>query len=375
MSDNTHGNMQSHDARESHVGHAVRSITLAVCLLSACAVMSVPSAAFADDGTSDVMQQARSIRFQISSAQSDYIDAVQQESDIEAQLSQAQGQLDAINARYSDSQAALAKLVKSEYAYSPMAKVTEAMTGSGDISSILTTVSCCNKLESDKATMVSDIADLKSQQETAMSDLSSKSAEAKERSDEAQGRKDDLDGQLSALKPQIDAISSELSTEIQTTSSSTEEMQSLLDYMTNIYDITDTQESLIRSAYSTGYSGSSLCENWVERVYRNAGVDISSYGSAWLDYSDNCRSSDPSEIRAGALVYGSGSNQTYNHVGIAVTDALGDNGEDTLILDNEGSRTGKAVTLKEWVSWQTNVSYNNGRSGFFGWGYPDGTEL
>ena len=33
------------------------------------------------------------------------------------------------------------------------------------------------------------------------------------------------------------------------------------------------------------------------------------------------------------------------------------------------------LVLTEWLKWQTATSWNNGRTGWFGWGYPEGTDL
>ena len=127
-------------------------------------------------------------------------------------------------------------------------------------------------------------------------------------------------------------------------------------------EVTEEQGAIIKSAYSTPYSGSNMCEAWAENVYRNAGIDVPLMASAYAAWSEYGRSDDMDSIPPGSWVYGSGTDVVNNHVGIYVGSGL--------VMDNEASKSKTAVKMDRWLSWQTAVGVGTGTSGWFGWGYP-----
>lgn len=342
--------------------------------LSAGGVVASPSMALAADEASakDVISRASDLKQRISDAQEQYLSAVADQGQAEAERDEAQSELDETNAELSEAQGRLESIVRSSYS-TESSKVVQVLVGSKTLSELLSALSDSAKVTDEVSAETQRIADLRTQQQAEVNECSSRVQAAQDAADAAQEQKASFEQSLSDMSGEIQSVSSELSAEIAAEPTKAAQAQATLDYMQNVYSVTDTQARIISAAFKTSYSGAMRCEAWAETVYRNAGLSIDRYVDAYADYQDNVRSTSMTDIKAGALLYCSGSGTIYGHVGIALTDSMGSDGMDTLIIDNEGSRTG-VKTMREWLRWQ-NQCPRNGVTGFFGWGYPDGVNL
>ncbi len=266
----------------------------------------------------------------------------------------------------------LESIVRSSYS-TESSKVVQVLMGSRTLSELLTTLSDSAKVTDEVSTETQRVADLRTQQQAEVDECASRVQAAQDAATAAQEQKASFEQSLSDMSGEIQSVSSELSAAIAAEPTKAAQAQATLNYMQNVYSVTDTQARIISAAFKTSYSGAMRCEAWVETVYDNAGLPIGRYADAYADYQDNVRSTSMADIKAGALLYCSGSGTIYGHVGIALTDSMGSDGMDTLVIDNEGSRTG-VKTMREWLQWQRTCP-RNGVAGFFGWGYPDGVNL
>ena len=365
-------------ARRGRGGSSRRGVPFAVCALlalsSALVLSAPPSVALAADaaGARGVISRASDLKRRISDAQAQYLSAVADQGQAEAERDEAQARLDATNAELGEAQGRLGSIVRSSYSTEP-SNVVQALLGAQTLSEMLTALSDSEKVTGEVSAETQRVADLREQQQSEVDECAARVQAAKDAADAAQAQKAEFEQSLSDMGDEIRSVSAELSAEIAAEPTKAAQAQATLDYMQNVYSVTQTQAGIISAAFKTSYSGAMRCEAWVETVYRNAGLSIDSYVDAYADYQDNVRSTDMGTIRAGALLYCSGSGTIYGHVGIALTDAMGDGGMDTLVIDNEGSRTG-VKTMREWLQWQK-ACPRNGVTGFFGWGYPDGVSL
>lgn len=381
------GGRMGDDARNPAPGGAIgwrhasqhAGVPLAACValavaLSVGGVVAMPSVALATDEASarDVISRASDLKGRISDAQSKYLAAVAEQGKAEAERDEAQGRLDATSAELSEAQGRLGSIVRSSYS-TESSRVAQVLTGSRTLSELLATLSDSAKVTDEVSTETQRVADLRAKQQSEVDECAGRVRAAKDAAAKAQGQKASFEKSLSDMSGEIQSVSSELSAEIAAEPTKAAQAQATLDYMRNVYSVTETQSRIISSAFKTSYSGASRCEAWVERVYRNAGLSIGMYADAYADYRDNVRSTSMTDIKAGALLYCSGSGTVYGHVGIALTDSMGSDGMDTLVIDNEGSRTG-VKRMRDWLSWQRTCP-RNGVAGFFGWGYPDGVNL
>lgn len=130
--------------------------------------------------------------------------------------------------------------------------------------------------------------------------------------------------------------------------------------------VTDISEQIIQAIPKTEWNGPSQCQNWVRRVYANAGLGNVTYPKAVDAYRANVVSTEMDNIPIGAAVYGTGTGSYgAGHVGIYIG-----NGQ---VMDsvNDGIRT---QSLEEWVAWQENYGFEvDGRTGWLGWGWQAGS--
>lgn len=353
--------------KDGHSTRIMNTVSVAFVSLLALQTMLVPTVALADTTNADtVIAKANDLKSKISDAQATYLSAVSDQGLAEAERDEAQAEYDDLTDQLNSERDRLSGLLQSTYSErtSPVASV---LTNTSSISDLISGISKYNRIEDNLSETTQSVSDLQDKQQEKVADCEQKVQIAKDAADTALSQKQEFENTLSGMSDEIQEVSAELSAEILSEPSKSSQMQSLLDYMQSIYNVTDRQARIIKAAYQTSYSGASRCEAWVESVYRNAGISIDMYASAYDDYSANLKSTSKTDIPAGALLYGSGSGSVYAHVGIALTDSMGENGMDTLVIDNEGSRTG-VTTLREWLSWQTNACPRNGKSGWFGWG-------
>lgn len=315
------------------------------------AILAMPAPAYATELT-DVLNQANDLRNQISTQQDEYYKAV-------AELEQVNKDIDDANKTLDGYRGELSQIVNNEYTGKDAESAASVVSGDSTVDSVVSAMTYYGKMRSDRQTAIKGVADAKRQKEEAQAQL-------KSRQDEAQRQLDSLNSKLEELQPTIQSLSSQLASQMASAGKS-EQASMTLNFLSNVSGMTDKQVKVVRQAYRQGYAGGSLCEAWVTDVLQNAGVRSYGYGSAYEDYAHEYISSDKSTIPAGALLFGSGTSVPYSHVGIALTSSHTKDGSDVLVLDNEGSRR-VAVTLPEWLKWQTAVSSHNGRSGWFGWG-------
>jgi peptidoglycan hydrolase CwlO-like protein len=347
---------------------------LTASILTCNAMTACPTIAYAEDTSNAeaVISKANDLKSKISDAQSKYLQSVADQGKAEAERDEARQSLDKTNSELSDARTKLSAIVKSSYS-TDSSHAADLIVGAKTLPELISGIASSTKVETELSNQTQQVSNLQQRQSKQVKDCEAKVNAAKKAATDAQTQKEQFQQQLSDMSGEIQSVSSALSAEIAAEPSKAAQMQSTLDYMQNVYNVTDTQARIISSAFKSSYSGASMCEAWVEKVYRNAGISIARYPDAYADYVANVKSTSMTDIKAGALLYSSGSGSYYAHVGIALTDSMGADGMDTLVLDNEGSRTG-VVTMRKWVSWM-NASPRNGKTGFFGWGYPSSTNL
>lgn len=354
-------------------------IIVGMAILVLLAVIFIPiTHAFADDDDDDdnisgTLKEARELSSSIKQCQSDYLQATQiageKQSQVDAlndELSGIQGSLDSESKRLSD-------LMEQEYKSSGGMQGLNELLTRGSMESIGRFVRVSTLLNNDKAATISNISSLKQEKQSAMDSLIEDRTEAATAAQQAQAKEEELSEQLSELQPKIKDYEQAIADDILTQSQS-QQLQTIIDFLSVAGSETGLQAKIVKAAYSTPYAGSNYCERWAMNVYQNAGVSVKRYPCAWDDCADNMRSTDLDHIPTGALIYGGGSSSVYNHVGVVVFGSDGDRST-VRILDNEGARKGKTVSLQEWESWQKTVSIHTGTSGVFGWGYPDSISL
>lgn len=336
----------------------------------------LPSVALAEPapGSLEALEgEARELRDKINGAKDAYIGAVQRHEEAAAAVGTAREELGGIEEQLTEQQRTLSTLVKTQYTSSVDMGMLTILTSSETFSGLSEALDCLKEIESKKVSATNQIKELHNTQSEAVTALEQAMTEADESARQAEEDQARFQDELDGLRPRINDLMGEVKARLNGSTGSAQ-LQEAMSFLENIDGISETQSAIVRSAYGTGYAGWSRCEAWAEAVYRNAGFRMNSYGSAYTDYEDNCVSEDWNTCPAGALVYASGSSGPYSHVGICVLNGGG--GPDTIwVMDNEGSRSGKALTLTEWLKWQTAVSWNNGRTGWFGWGHPDGVSL
>lgn len=335
-------------------------------------LMASPSVALADE-LEDLEHEVHDVRSQLSEAQGTYIDSIRIQEESERQVEGEREKLAEVEGKLDTQQQALSTIIRAQYTYSMDKGLLSVITSSDNLTDITETMDYLQGMENKKLSATTQVKELRDEQAELVSTLEHDAQVAKEAAEKAEESQHNLEDRLDEMRPRINELMGEVKARLNG-SYGNAQLQEALSFLENVDGIGATQASIVRAAYRTGYSGYGRCEAWAEAVYRNAGQYIPSYGSAYSDYSDNCVSSEKDDVPPGALVFGSGTSGPYSHVGVCVFNGGG--GPDTIyVMDNEGSRSGKAVTLTEWLKWQTAVSWNNGRTGWFGWGYPDGTSL
>ena len=336
------------------------------------AATTMPSVARADE-LEDLEHEVRDIRDRLSEAQGTYIESLRVQEESARQVEEERAKLDEIQGQLNTQQEALSSIIKMQYAYGSDTTMLTVLTSSESLSAMTETMDYLKGMENKKLTTTNQVLDLRNAQAETLANLEHDEQAAKEAAEKAESDQRELEARLDEMRPRINDLMGTIKARLNGSTGSAQ-LQEAMSFLENIDGINETQSAIVRSAYRTGYSGYGRCEAWAEAVYRNAGMYIGMYSSAYTDYADNFVSDDYNTMAAGALCFGSGTSGPYSHVGVCIMNGGG--GADTIwVMDNEGSRSGKAVTLTEWLKWQTATSWNNGRTGWFGWGYPEGTDL
>lgn len=325
----------------------IKQAEIACIAILSCSVLFNPITARADE-LSDLLSRANEIQDQIESCQTEYVNAVNAQQMAESNLANTKDEL-------SRSRDMLSAIVKGDYIGTT--SFIESILGGVDISGLCRTANATSLISQKKAKATADIAELEQKQEQEIKD-------AQKAQEEADQKKADFEQQYEAIQPELQELTEKFNSSFGD-NSKTGQAASIIDYVSNIRGTTDAQIRVVKSAYKTGFKGGGYCEMWAESVYRNAGISMPQYGTAYDDFAANCTDTDPSKIRAGDLVYGSGTDSYANHVGVAVSDATGPNGEGVYIIDEYGSLN-KAVSFQDWTKWQTVRSNRNGKVGYFG---------
>lgn len=358
-------------AHASHAGRVAKASLPVVfaALALFCASLFPATEAYADadlDRLHELQEQANGIRDKMDAAQSEYLAAVQMQEECDAQVASIEGEIDDNDEVLEQKREELGRLCASDYKNTKANAMYQILFDADTVSAITQALGYFASLEKDRADVIADIERLQDEHDALIEELGNKKALAVEQQASAESSKAMLDEQLEALAPELNSLQDAFTDDLAGMDEASQLKQSL-DYLTDFRGITDTQVAIIRSAYSTGYAGADRCEAWAEQVYRNAGISVPMLASAWASYATYAMSDGLDDIKPGAFIYGSGTSSIYNHVGIYVGNGL--------VMDNEGSRSGAAVTVEEWLSWQTVTSSNNGQSGYFGWGYPPGLDF
>lgn len=344
----------------------------AVAAVAAVALSVSPAVARAGE-LEEIEEKVRGIREQISECQQTRIDSLRTQEESQRELEGEREKLDEVQGQLEKQQADLAKIIKIQYTTGSNARMMDMITSTESFSDLTECMEYIDGMENKKLNATARARELRDAQRDVIAKIEEDERLAKEAEERADKDEEALRAKLKEMRPEIDKLLADIKAKLSSKTGNAQ-LEEAMDFLENIEGINDTQAALVKSAYHTGYAGYQRCEAWAEMVYRNAGVDIGMYGSAYLDYADNCVSSDWDTMPCGSLAFGSGTSVPFSHVGICVFNGGG--GPDTIyVMDNEGSRQGKAVTLTEWLKWQTATSSNNGKSGWFGWGYPDGAGI
>ena len=303
----------------------------------------------------------------IKALQNEYIAAVRIETELTAQIDVLEEDLAKLEGQISQHQETLGKIAVAGYKEPSVELLINVILDSENIEDArrnLEYTLCVLNYESE---IIEELDDLKSEQELKTVEAAEKKRTLEDQKihlasvkEQMEKRKEGLSEEIVDLRAKLAAVSADKSAK--------EQMENILNYLSSVSDLTETQEAIIRSAYTTPYAGGNLCEAWAEQVYRNAGVPVPLLESAMAGKEKYFISDSTDNIPPGAWVYGSGvgyMGALYGHVGIYVGNGL--------IMDNEGSRTKKAVPIEQWVSWQT--ASQNGKTGWYGWGYPGGLDF
>ena len=342
-------------------------IVSALAMIATSMLASDPTPAYADDmdRLHELQTQANEIRRNIEAAQGEYLSAVQMQEDYANQKQQIQSEIETNSTELEAKKAELDDIYASDYKNTKMYTMFQVLFDADTVKAVAAALNYFSYMEDDKLTVINEMVQLQNEHDSLIAELDEKTEMAKEQQSAAESTKAMFDEQLDALAPELTELQDEFTAEL-TAMPESQQLQESLNYLTDFRGITDTQVAIIRSAYSTPYAGVDRCEAWAEQVYRNAGISVPMLASAWASYATYAISDGLDDIKPGAFIYGSGTSSIYNHVGIYVGNGL--------VMDNEGSKTG-AVTVEEWLSWQTVASVNNGQSGYFGWGYPPGLDF
>lgn len=336
--------------------------------------LSFPQYSFAADASnnSEIMQQVKSLRTSIESSQREYLSAVQYAQQLDSQYEVTQKELDDLHKKLEDRKGDLDSIIIDEYKTPIVDTFLNAIVGSGTIEQVFEQIEYANRIAQDRIQTTGDVVTLSKKAEEKREELEIKKGATQQAMLEAEAAKSVWQERLDEMRPQIKKIRSEYFSQVADTTGYAQ-LDAALTYLEDVDSATDEQIRILQAAYNTGYSGSNYCERWAEAVFRNAGVAHGNFISANSAAQSYVRNTDLNSIPVGALVYGSGTSVPYGHVGICV--AAGTGNMDALIIDNEGSRTKTAVPLYEWAEWQTAYSWSFGKSGLYGWGYPDSIVL
>lgn len=349
-----------------------RIFTCLIAIVIGCMLAGAP--AFADDeDLSELMTRSKAIRAEIDAAQDEYLIAVQQASEMEAQKEAAEKRLAEIQDDLAEARAKLGTVAVAAYKSNNGAEYLALILDADNFSEAVAGMQYLESLAAERQRAVDEIAALEAEAAELPEKLAQQKVLADELAEAASGAESSFKSKLSAVKKEMAPYLSEHADKVASKSGSAQ-LEEIIDYIENVEEGTEEQVAIIRSAYAmTGaYGFSGLCEGWVETALRNAGIDMPRYISAWEDCKENLYSTDMSEVKAGCLVFASGSGSdgsAFGHTGIVVY--ANGNPDDIRICDSVSS-SGTSQTLSEWLSWQTAVNYETGESGLFGWGYPPG---
>ena len=349
-------------------------IAFMICFAS---LGAMPSTAWADDDAelTELIAQARSIKSEIDATKSEYLTAVQQAEDMAAQQRDEESKLAELDAQLAVARESLNQVVRASYKTSNGATMWDLVVGAQTLDEALAAMQYLQTLADEREKVVAEIAKLEKEQAEMPEKLAEQKRLAEEHAQQAEVGREVFEKKLEEIQPQLDKMRDAVAARISNTSG-TAQMNEILDYLDMIGESTDNQVSIIKSAYRmTGAGGyDQRCEAWAEAVVRNAGLDMPAYISAWEDCKANQVSSDISEAKAGCLIYAAGvgyMGDLYGHVGVIV---YADGDPDHIRICDSASASGTSQTLSEWLSWQTSVNSETGKTGLFGWGYPPGYE-
>ena len=350
----------------------LRILACLIAIVIGCLLAGTP--AFADDEDfAELMARSKAIRAEITAAQDEYLIAVQQASEIETQKEAAETRLAEIQDDLAAARAKLGTVAVAAYKSNNGAEYLALILDAENFAEAIAGMQYLESLAAERQRTVDEIAALEAEAAELPEKLSEQKALAEELAEAAGSAESSFKSKLAAVKKEMQPYLAEHADKVASKSGSAQ-LEEIIDYIENVEEGTEEQVAIIRSAYAMtgvgGYNG--LCEGFVEAILRNAGINMPRYISAWEDCKANLYSTDMSEIKAGCLVFASGSGSegsAFGHTGICVY--ANGNPDDIRICDSVSS-SGTSQTLSEWLSWQTAVNYETGESGLFGWGYPPG---
>lgn len=356
---------------------AIWSLAVLLSLSTALVFIAVPAGNYAiASEPEEIVVRIADLKKIVKSAKNEYISAVQVSEENESQIEELEKQQEELSAELDEKRERLSAIIVHEYKSPTIQSVVFAIGEAKDLETVLRQLEYASAAARDRARTASDIRNTGAEISSRLAELEMRKSQSTQISDDAEYAKKMYQEELEAARGEI-SIVQEKYLKTAESASGQEQLSAVLSYLETTDEATRAQIALVKSAYSTGYAGSARCEAWAEEVYRNAGYSIKRYAGAAQCTQALTRSTDLSEIPVGALVFGSGSGSAmgkkWGHVGICVSSGSADG--EPLIMDNEASRTGKAVPLGEWSRRQTSVSWVSGKQGAFAWGYPDSVRL
>ena len=315
-----------------------------------------PVRAYADENSDAILAQAKELRNQLIAAQSQYYEAIARQEAANTQKADAEKRLGEIEEQLSGEQDKLGRLMHGNYVGSSrFEQIASIVTKSSDLDEMIEGLTYYNNLTDRQTDAVNSVKELQRQQEETIAEIERQAEEAAKQAEEASQKEEELQAKIAELQPQINEIAYAVTNKALSTDKKSA-FDSIINYLTSVSNITDAQRRVIESAMKlTSYAGNSMCEAFVSRCFKNAGLPSGpGYYSAYANYLANGKY-DLNDAIPGEILYGAGSHKTFHHAMICISIVYDNNGnvdhDKSLLIDNELARAGKVATWSETEDW------------------------
>lgn len=357
---------------DTHLVNIIRIVCASFTLVCASLVgiAATPATAAAED-ISTLVARAEELRAQIEQAETDYTAAVAEEARLDAELGEAQSKLDETQAQLDDAQERLSRVVRDGYAGVQPVELIGAALNASTMEETLRDIEYMRHVNADIADITLEVVELRDEQAETVEQIKQLANDAEQAAEDAQERKTDLQTQLDEIQPEIEAMTDAMS-EVLNNLTGWEQYEANIAFLKNANMISQYRANVISGAYQqNGWSGG-WCEAWANAVFTNydSGIDYRSHATAYIGYQDYCDNTDLMQAHPGDLIYTTGG-YSAGHVGIIVSAIMGENGEDTLIMDERRAIAGHTpMRYGDWIKQYTYTDPYTGITGFLGTGDP-----